>query len=58
MACQVHDPKYVDFFCSGQLDSESMRQIGFGEVTRLPSLIERTQAEVAGEEYQDFISRR
>ncbi|KAK9804901.1 hypothetical protein WJX72_010870 [[Myrmecia] bisecta] len=44
----VHDAQYVDRFCTGTLDAELERRIGFGEVTRQPILIERTLAEVAG----------
>jgi hypothetical protein len=44
----VHTPEYVSAFCSGQLDAAAMRRIGFGEVTRTKTLIDRTKAEVAG----------
>ncbi|PRW61526.1 histone deacetylase [Chlorella sorokiniana] len=44
----VHSPEYVDAFCSGSLDEQRMRRIGFGEATRSQVLIDRTLAELAG----------
>ena len=44
----VHDREYVSAFCSGILGSQIMRRIGFGEVTRTQTLIDRTKSEVAG----------
>ncbi|KAL4515080.1 hypothetical protein Ndes2526B_g03607 [Nannochloris sp. 'desiccata'] len=44
----VHTPEYISSFCSGQLNAATMRRIGFGEVTRSRTLIDRTKAEVAG----------
>lgn len=48
LLCLVHSPKFVDAFCSGTLDEQRMRRIGFGEVARTQALIDRTLAEVAG----------
>jgi hypothetical protein len=45
----AHDAAYVDAFCAGALDEQCVRRIGFGEATQTRVLIERTQAEVAGE---------
>ena len=44
----VHTSEYVSSFCSGQLDAATLRRIGFGEVTKTRTLIDRTKAEVAG----------
>lgn len=44
----VHDSEYISAFCNGTLDSHILRRIGFGDVTRTQTLIDRTKAEVAG----------
>lgn len=46
---RVHDAGYMQQFLSGSLDEQAMRRIGFGEVVRSQTLIDRTLAEVAGE---------
>lgn len=35
-------------FCGGRLDEAAAKRIGFGDVVRVPVLVERTLAEVAG----------
>lgn len=44
----AHCPAYLDAFCNGALDPARVREIGFGDTTRQPVLVERTLAEVAG----------
>jgi hypothetical protein len=48
----VHDKEYLQRFNEGSLDTERMRRIGFGEVTREPTLVARTKAEVAGTHFR------
>jgi hypothetical protein len=47
-ALQVHEREYLERFNDGTLDPKRTRQIGFGEITSQPVLIDRTKAEVAG----------
>ncbi|GAB4813155.1 hypothetical protein N2152v2_000201 [Parachlorella kessleri] len=44
----AHAPEYVGSFLQGTFDEQHLRRIGFGEVTRSQTLIDRTLAEVAG----------
>ncbi|KAG2486799.1 hypothetical protein HYH03_014598 [Edaphochlamys debaryana] len=44
----VHDADYLRAFSDCSLDEERVRRIGFGAVTRTPTLVRRTKAEVAG----------
>ncbi|WIA40703.1 hypothetical protein OEZ86_004398 [Tetradesmus obliquus] len=44
----VHCPEYLAAFSSCTLDDQRVRRIGFGAVTRTPTLVDRTKSEVAG----------
>lgn len=49
LAVQVHEERYADAFCSNALSEAEMKRIGFGELCLQPILVERTLAEIAGE---------
>jgi hypothetical protein len=48
MLALVHDMDYIKAFSEGRLDAQRIRQIGFGDTTSTPILVERTKVEVAG----------
>lgn len=51
LAEQVHKERYADAFCQNALSEAEMKRIGFGELCLQPILVERTLAEIAGENF-------